>query len=77
MGTILIEKYVDGIQVERLQLPTGPLQFLAGFLPNQAFRELQRNGLDVEALLNEKAPTQWLEVTEGNVIKRLRVSRVD
>lgn len=77
MGTIIVDKYVDGIQVERLQLPTGPLQFLAGLLPNQAFRELQRNGIDVEALLNEKASTQWLEVTEGNVIKRVRVSRVD
>lgn len=78
MRSILIEKYVDGICVEELKLPVAPLQFLAGLLPNQARRELQRHGIDVDALLNDTAPAvaaQWLEVEEGAVAKRIRISR--
>jgi hypothetical protein len=77
MSTILIEKYVDGIAVEQLRLPTAPLQFLAGLLPGQAHRALQRKGLDVNSLLNDATRTQWLEVTEANVAKRVRISRID
>ena len=80
MSNIVIEKYVDGICVEKLSLPVAPLRFLAKFLPNQARRELQRCGLDVQALLNdtERAPAeQWLEVQEGNVAKRLRLALHD
>ena len=78
MSTIVIEKYVDGICVEELNLPVAPLKFLAGLLPNQARRELQRHGIDVDTLLNDADPAageQWLEVEEGTVAKRVRITR--
>jgi hypothetical protein len=76
MKTIHIEKYVDGIRQEELNLPVGPVRFLAGLLPNDMFRQLQQQGLDVEALLSEpnSSEAQWLDVTEGGVAKRIRVS---
>jgi len=78
MGTIVIEKFVDGICVEELKLPVAPLKFLAGLLPSQAHRELQRHGIDVATLLNDRdaaADEQWLEVQEGTVAKRVRITR--
>lgn len=79
MSTISIEKYVDGICVEELQLPVAPLQFLAGLLPKRARRALWRHGVDLDALLNADEPgaAQWLDVKEGGVSKRVRISRRD
>lgn len=80
MTTILIEKYVEGACVEELRIPVGPLQFVAGLLPGSAFQELQRQGLNLDALLNETNPdraVQWLDVEEKNVRKRIRISRQD
>lgn len=80
MRKILIEKYVDGICVDKLKVPVAPLQFMANFLPKKACRELQRRGLDVQALLNDTAadaPAQWLDVDEGAVAKRVRLSLHD
>ncbi len=76
MKTIHIEKYVDGIRQEELSLPVGPIRFIAGLLPNDTFRQLQQRGLDIDALLSEPhgGEAQWLEVTEGGVAKRIRVS---
>lgn len=80
MSTLRIEKYVDGICVEDMNLPLAPLQFLAGLLPPQARRDLRRQGLDVDALLSDAAaaaPVQWLDVEEGRVAKRIRFSLHD
>lgn len=80
MSTIVIEKYVDEICVEQLELPVRPLQLLAKLLPKQAWRQLERRGLDVEALLNDAVPhsgVQWLEVKEKDVLKRVRIMRRD
>ena len=80
MSTIVIEKYVDEICVEQLELPVRALQFIAKLLPKQAWRQLERRGLDVEALLNDAVPhsgVQWLEVKEKDVLKRVRVMRRD
>lgn len=80
MSTLRIEKYVDGICVEDMKLPLAPLRFLAGLLPPQARRDLQRHGLDVDALLSDTAaaaPAQWLDVEEGRVSKRVRFSLHD
>lgn len=80
MSTIVIEKYVDAVCVEQLELPLRPLQFLAKLLPKQAWRQLERRGLDVEALLSDAVPhsgVQWLEVKEKDVLKRVRIMRRD
>lgn len=80
MSTVIIEKYVDGIWVEKIQLPAAPLRFLAGLLPDRARRDLRRHGLDVEALLNDAASSsgpQWMDVEEKKVAKRIRISRRD
>ncbi|MBB3929591.1 hypothetical protein GGR25_000610 [Kaistia hirudinis] len=80
MSTIVIEKYVDEICVEQLDLPVRPLQLLARLLPKQAWRQLERRGLDVEALLNDAVPhsgNQWLEVKEKDARKRVRILRRD
>lgn len=78
MSTLIIEKYVDGICVEKLQLPVTPLQLLAKLLPSKARRDMLRHGLDIDALLNDPPTTfteQWLEVEEKKVAKRIRISR--
>ncbi|PYB71825.1 MULTISPECIES: hypothetical protein [Rhizobium] len=80
MSTIIIEKFVDGICVEELQVPAGPVQFLAGLLPRKAREELLRHGLDIEGLLKDPAAfdtPQWLDVEEKQVAKRVRISRRD
>ncbi len=80
MSTVVIEKYVDGICVEEMQLPAAPLRFLAGLLPAGAKRQLFGQGLDIEALLNEdsrSAGVQWMDVQEKQVAKRIRISRRD
>ena len=80
MSTIVIEKYVDEICVEELELPVRLLQILARLLPKQAWRQLERRGLDVEALLNDAVPhsgVQWLEVKEKDARKRVRIMRRD
>ncbi|MCJ8148657.1 hypothetical protein [Shinella sedimenti] len=80
MSTITIEKYVDGIRVEELKLPTAPLRFVAGLLPARARRELLQHGLDIDALLYGATPSpepQWMDVEEKNVAKRIRISRQD
>ena len=77
MTKVLIEKYVDGIVVEQIQLPAKPLLFLAGLLPMRAHQELWGKGLDVTSLLNRTTPTHWLEAKEGNVTKRVRVSLIE
>jgi hypothetical protein len=78
MSTLKIEKYVDGACVEAFQLPVGPLKFLAGLLPGQARQDLLRRGLDIDALLADTGhgTTQWLDVEENQLAKRIRFSRV-
>lgn len=78
MSTIFIEKYVDGMQQEMISVPVGPVRFLAGFLPGRAKLELSRRGLDLDALLDERAvepAVQWMDVHEGEVAKKIRISR--
>ena len=78
MSTVLIEKFVDGICVEKLQLPVTPLQLLARLLPAKARRDMLRHGLDIDALLNDPPTSfteQWLDVEEKKVAKRVRISR--
>ena len=80
MSTILIEKYVDGVCVEALNLPLAPLKFVNGLLPGVARQQLRRRGLDIEALLDgrgEKRAAQWLDVEEGQTAKRIRIVRRD
>lgn len=80
MSTVIIEKYVDGIWVEKIQLPAAPLRFLAGLLPARARRDLRRHGLDLEALLNDAAAVSgphWMDIEEKKVAKRIRISRRD
>lgn len=79
-STVIIEKYVDGIWVEKIQLPAAPLRFLAGLLPARARRDLRRHGLDLEALLNDTASfsgPHWMDIEEKKVAKRIRISRRD
>lgn len=78
MSTVLIEKFVDGICVEKLQLPVTPLQLLARLLPAKARRDMLRHGLDIDALLKDPPTSfteQWLDVEEKKVAKRIRISR--
>lgn len=78
MSTIIIEKYVDGICVEKLGLPVAPLRFLTRLLPGRLKRDLLLHGLDVDALLYDSATSsaeQWIDVKEGNIVKRIRISR--
>ena len=78
MKAIHIEKYVDGICEERLTLPVAPIKFLAGLIPDQARRQLLRQGLDLGALLDDTgdvALTQWLDIEEKQIAKRVRISR--
>lgn len=56
IGTIVIGKCWR-VCVEELELPVRPLQFLAGLLPKQARRELERRGLNTDVLLNDTIPT--------------------
>lgn len=79
MSTVIIEKYVDGVCVEEMQLPAGPLRFLAGLLPSSAHRELFRHGIDLDTLLNEpqSSGAQWLDIEEKQVAKRVRITRRD
>lgn len=80
MSTVIIEKFVDGICVETLQLPAAPLQFMARLLPVMARQDLLRHGLDIEALLNAPASSsapQWMDIEEKKVAKRVRISRSD
>lgn len=75
---IRIEKYADGVIQETFTLPLGPLRFLAGLLPAEAHRQLSNHGLDLDRLLDAGANddgTQWLEVTEKDTLKRIRISR--
>lgn len=75
---IHIEKYADGVKQEALTLPLGPLRFFAGLLPAEARRQLSNHGLDLDRLLDAKAAdtdVQWLEVTEKDAPKRIRISR--
>mgnify|MGYP007112282753 CR=1 FL=1 len=76
---IRIEKYADGVVQETFTLPLGPLRFLAGLLPAEASRKLSNHGLDLEKLLDANTDddgVQWLEVTEKDTPKRIRISRV-
>ncbi|WP_224701032.1 class I SAM-dependent methyltransferase [Devosia aquimaris] len=77
MSTIEIEKYVDGVCVEALNLPLAPLQFVSGLLPRQAHEQLRRRGIDIDALLDGTPVAQWLDVQEGQTAKRIRVIRRD
>ncbi|MBN9333236.1 hypothetical protein [Devosia sp.] len=79
MKTIHIEKYVDGVPQEVLSLPIAPIRMLAGLLPAEARWRLQQHGLDLDLLLEDtpNVPAQWLEVEEGAVAKRIRISRTD
>lgn len=75
---IHIEKYADGVKQEALTLPLGPLRFFAGLLPAEARRKLSDHGLDLDRLLDVKTAdtdVQWLEVTEKDTPKRIRISR--
>jgi hypothetical protein len=77
MRTIHIEKYVDGVRQEAITLPLAPLRFLVGLLPQRARRELERQGLDLQALFDDTpAPlTQWMDVKEKGLAKRIRITR--
>ncbi len=79
MTSIHIEKYVDGICEEHLRVPVGPVKVMAKLLPGSVYRELRRKGIDLLALLDEpgSAPVQWLDVREGDVAKRIRITRGD
>jgi hypothetical protein len=80
MGTVVIEKYVGEKCVEVQEFPASPLRFLAKLLPKQAWSELDSHGLNLGILLNDKAcaeNSQWLDVEEGAVKKRIRISRRD
>lgn len=80
MSTVIIEKYVDGVCVEQLQIPAKPLQILSSLLPGAAKRELTRHGLDLDALLHDPASpamTQWMDIEEKDVAKRIRICRHD
>lgn len=79
MSTILIEKYMNGVCVEKLQLPVAPIRFLARLLPSKARHALLSYGLDLSVLLNDisRSEPQWMEITEKNVVKRIRIYRLD
>ncbi len=79
MSTIMIEKYKDGVCVEKLQLPAAPVRCLARLLPSKARHALLSHGLDLTVLLNDisRSEPQWMEITEKNVVKRIRISRLD
>ena len=78
MKAIHIQKYVNGLCEEELTIPVAPVRFLAGLMPDRARHELLRHGLDLDALLDDAAegtPTQWLDIEEKQVAKRIRITR--
>lgn len=80
MSTVIIEKYMNGICVEKLRLPIAPLQFLARLLPGRARSDLLSHGLDLDALLNDSISSsipQWMDIEEKKIAKRIRISRGD
>ena len=80
MSTVIIEKYIDGVSVEKQQVPAALLRFVSGLLPSSAYRQLLRHGLDIDTLLNEQvadSEPQWMDIKEKGVTKRIRISRHD
>jgi hypothetical protein len=77
MRMIRIEKFVDDVPQEQFSVPLGVARAAGPLLPGKALGQLREHGLDLDALLKDAgtgSAEQWLDVREGGVQKRVRIT---